>query len=233
VLTEVRGTAPKRLFVIEWRNVTFSSDNYGPRIDFEIVLYETGAILFQYRSIDDNLLERGRYATIGLKGPTDDAAPTQFSCNTAAIEAGKFAILFGNLAKDVPVDIKPGGCPNPINLVSKGVLPVAILGTKDVDVKNIDPKTVTLQGLRPLRWSLEDVASPYEPFVGKTDPYQCNTLGPDGYPDLVFKFDTQEVASALGDVNTGQTVILELHGQLRDRTEIKGEDSVIIIRGKK
>jgi hypothetical protein len=158
----------------------------------------------------------------------------QFSCNTSAIEAGEFAIAFGKLAKDVPVDIKPRACPNPLNLANKGVLPVAILGTADLDVKTIDPATVTLNGIAPLRWKLEDAATPYEPFVGKTDIYQCNTRGPDGNLDIVFKFDTEEVAEALvalGDVTAGQALILKLDGKLKDGTEIKGEDSVIIIRG--
>jgi hypothetical protein len=231
VLTEVRGSAPTRQFVIEWRNVTFSGDEVK-RIDFEIVLYETGAILLQYRNIDNNSRERANSATIGIENAKGDAA-VQFSWNTIALGTTReFAILFGNVAKEVPVDIKPGSCPNPLNLVSKGVLPVAILGTADFDVRTIDPKTVRLKGVAPLRWSFEDVATPYEPFVGKTDIYHCNTLGPDGNLDLILKFDTQEVAAAIGDFDV---VILELRGQLGDanRTEIKGEDSVIIVRGKR
>jgi hypothetical protein len=232
VRTESLGASPKR-FVIEWRNVTFNED-FVNRIDFEIVLYETGAILLQYRNIAlDVPRERGSSATIGLENPAGDAA-VQFSCNTSAIEAGEFAIAFGKLAKDVPVDIKPRACPNPLNLANKGVLPVAILGTADLDVKTIDPATVTLNGIAPLRWKLEDAATPYEPFVGKTDIYQCNTRGPDGNLDIVFKFDTEEVAEALvalGDVTAGQALILKLDGKLKDGTEIKGEDSVIIIRG--
>jgi hypothetical protein len=230
VLTEVRGSAPKRKFVIEWRNVTFSLNGIPDgvnRIDFEIVLYETGQILLQYRNID-NSLERGSSATIGVENATGDAA-AQFSCNTAALGTGEFAILFGNVVKDVPVDIMPRHCPNPLNLVIKGVLPVAILGTADFDVKTIDPTTVNLKGVAPLRWSLiKDVATPYEPFVGKTDIHQCNTLGPDGNLDLMLMFDTEEVAAAIGDFDV---FILELGGQLRDGTEIKGEDSVLIISG--
>ena len=231
VLTEVRGSAPKRKFVVEWRNVTFSANGIpdgGNRIDFEIVLYETGAILLQYRNIDDNSRERAGSATIGVENATGDAA-VQFSCNTAALGTGEFAILFGNLAKDVPVDIKPRSCPNALNLVRKDMLPVAILGTADFDVKTIDPTTVKLKGVAPLRWSfIKDVATPYEPFVGKTDIHQCNTLGPDGYLDLMLMFDTEEVAAAIGDFDV---VILELGGQLRDGTEIKGEDSALIISG--
>lgn len=231
VRTEHRGTAPKQLFVIEWRNVTFHYD-WVNRFDFEIVLYETGAILLQYRNIDNNSRERGRSATIGLENQTGNLA-AKFSFNTSTLGLGESAILFGNVAKDVPVDIKPGACPNPLNLVSKGVLPVAILGTADFDVRTIDPSTVTLKGVSPLRWSLEDVASPYEPFSGKTDIYQCNTSGPDGNLDMVFKFDTEEIAGAIGDAtaSAGQALLLKLEGKLQDRAEIKGEDSVVIIRG--
>ena len=35
----------------------------------------------------------------------------------------------------VPIDIKPQSCPNPLNVNSKGVLPVAILGTDTFDVE--------------------------------------------------------------------------------------------------
>jgi hypothetical protein len=233
VRTEVLGTAPKRQFVIEWRNVTLNGD-WVNRFDFEIVLHETGAILLQYRNIDIGTPEMGSSATIGLENQTGDAG-VQFSFNTTALKSPEFAILFGKAEKNVPVDINPRRCPNPVNLVRKGVLRVAILGTADVPVSAIDPSTVTLQGIAPLRWRLEDVGTPYEPFVGKTDVYHCNNLGPDGYPDLIFKFDTEDVvgagAGALGVVQAGQALLLKLDGKLLDGTEIKGEDSVVIIRG--
>jgi hypothetical protein len=232
VRTEVRGTAPKRQFVIEWRNVTFSDDN-TKRIDFEIVLHEKGAILLQYRNIDDDPREKGSSASIGLENE-DGTAGVQYSFNTAALNPGESAILFGNVAKDVPVDITPRRCPNPVNLVSKGVLRVAILGTEDVPVSTIDPNSVTLQGIAPLRWDLEDVGTPYEPFVGKTDIYNCNNLGRDGYPDLVFMFDTEDVvvgSLSAAAAQAGQALLLKLEGKLQDGTDIKGEDSVVIIRG--
>jgi hypothetical protein len=254
VRTRLLGTAPNRQFVIEWRNVKFSGDNsVNPkRFDFEIVLHENGTILLQYRNIANDLREMGSSATVGIEDETGTTA-VQFSCNKPSIGPGEFAIRFAHLARPVPVDIKPGGCPNPLNVGSQGVLPVAILGTRDLDVTTIDPKTVTLGGgvilsedplkkekkikilvskLSPLRWSLEDVGTPYEPFVGKTDPYQCNNLGPDGYLDIVFKFDTQAIVASLGDVEDKQVIILQLRGQLLDGTEITGED-VVIIRGGK
>ena len=161
---------------------------------------------------------------------------------------------------EVPLDIKPGSCPNPINVKSQGVLPVAVLGTADFDVNQIDPASITLEGVSPLRWDLEDVSTPFEPYIGKTDCEQdCNILGPDGIIDLTFKFDTQEVLDLLGDIESydieqedleafesgesdqlitttedalldGACLTVTLTGTLTDGTNILGEDLVLILR---
>lgn len=62
----------------------------------------------------------------------------------------------------VVVDIKPGSCPNPINVKSKAVLPVAILGTEFLDVIDVDVAAVSLKGVAPLRFDYEDVATPFD-----------------------------------------------------------------------
>ena len=141
---------------------------------------------------------------------------------------------------EVPVDIKPTSCPNPINTKSQGVLPVAILGTAEFDVTQVDPGSVYLVNpalppdvvALPLRWSYEDVATPYEPYLGKLGIYDCNTLGPDGYLDLTLKFDTQAVVPILGVVTDGQAVVLQLRGNLKEEfggTPIVGEDVVRVL----
>lgn len=129
----------------------------------------------------------------------------------------------------VAVDVRPGSCPNPLNVTSKGVLSVAVLGTADFDVTQIDPATVTLEGVAPLRWALEDVATPYEPFVGKTAADDCTTGGPDGYTDLAFKFKTREVTAALGPVTDGEVRVLGLAGELLDGRAFTGEDVVVVV----
>ncbi len=122
----------------------------------------------------------------------------------------------------VPIDIKPESCPNPLNVKKKGVLPVAILGTADFDVTEVDPDTVRLglegeEGVPPLRWALEDVATPDdEPFDYKENCMDCTTDGPDGYLDLTLKFDAQEVVAALGPVEDGDCLVLMLTGNLLD-----------------
>jgi probable HAF family extracellular repeat protein len=131
----------------------------------------------------------------------------------------------------VAVDIKPGSCPNPINVKSKGVLPVAILGTDDFDVTQIDLASVRLAGVAPIRSGFEDVATPFEPYTGKENADDCNEFGPDGYTDLTMKFDKQEIVAAMGEVEDGQVLVLQLTGNLKeefDGTPIEGEDVVVI-----
>ena len=140
------------------------------------------------------------------------------------------------LPVEVALDIRPGSCPNPLNCKSKGVLPVAILGTVALDVTQVDIATVRLAGVPPLRWDYEDVATAYQPFTGKQDcNVDCTSMGPDGYVDATLKFRTQAVLAGLGGaVQNGDCVAAQLTGYLRESaggTEIIGED-VIRIRCK-
>jgi hypothetical protein len=134
---------------------------------------------------------------------------------------------------EAPVDIKPQSCPNPLNVKARGVLPVAILGTADFDVTKIDPDSIKLEGVSPLRSALEDVATPYEPFLGKKEATDCTDEGADGYLDLTLKFDQQAIVEALGDVNDGEVRVLRLSGNLKPEfggTPIIGEDVVVVLK---
>jgi hypothetical protein len=142
-----------------------------------------------------------------------------------------FAITSSAQVEEVPVDIKPESCPNPLNVKKNGVLPVAILGTEDFDVTEIDPGTIMLEGVAPLRWDWEDVATPFEPFLEKEDCMEdCTTDGPDGWLDLTLKFDNQEIVAALGAVEDGECLVLTLTGNLLGGAPIVGEDEIIIIK---
>jgi hypothetical protein len=133
---------------------------------------------------------------------------------------------------NVPLDIKPMSCPNPINTKSRGVLPVAIAGTKDLDVTKIDPSSLRLAGVAPLRSSIEDVATPFLPLTGKSKANDCTTRGRDGIRDLTLKFDTQAVVAALGAVRDREVRVLSLTGRLKAEfggTPLQGEDVVRIL----
>lgn len=126
-------------------------------------------------------------------------------------------------AVQVPVDIKPGSCPNPLNVTSKGVLPVAILGTEEFDV--LDIVSAALGDIAPVKISYEDVGTPFEGEL-----CDCHEAGPDGLLDLVLHFDTQEIVAALGPVSDGDELVLTLTGEDVDGTAIEGSDCIRVIK---
>ncbi|SDG65503.1 Carboxypeptidase regulatory-like domain-containing protein [Sinosporangium album] len=65
VYTATVGTAPRRSFVVEWRDVTFVQDR-SVKISFAAVLGEDGSIGFRYRGVS-GVLSSGDSATIGIE----------------------------------------------------------------------------------------------------------------------------------------------------------------------
>ncbi len=117
------------------------------------------------------------------------------------------------LACEVPVDIHPTSCPNPINVGSNGLVPAAMLGTgmswMDVRlIKPMDDRGITMRAydsngelikdeagnviiVKAVRAKFEDVATPFGDELDCTNEYSCTTNGPDGLEDLALKFPTQ------------------------------------------
>jgi hypothetical protein len=130
---------------------------------------------------------------------------------------------------DVDIDIKPGSCPNPLNLRSRGVLPVAILGSAEFDVSDIDAASVRLAGVGAIRSNPEDVTGP----VVNGNDCACTTAEPDGIVDLTLKFRTPEIVVALlnhvGELTKGEQLALTLTGTLIDGTPIEASDCVVLV----
>ena len=83
IRSELKGTAPNRRFVIEFRNLHFFQDT-SRRVDFNIVLHENGEIVTQYRNLADDGRETGDQATIGIENHTGQDA-LQFSFNESVL----------------------------------------------------------------------------------------------------------------------------------------------------
>lgn len=130
----------------------------------------------------------------------------------------------------VQMDIRPGTCPNPLNVdlspnpKAGGVLPVALLGSDEFDVLDIDATTLALEGVAPIRHAFEDVAAPTE----REDPCDCRETRPDGITDLTLKFTRGEIIAAMGEVSDREMKVLTLTGQLRDGTPFESSDCVRI-----
>jgi formylglycine-generating enzyme len=129
----------------------------------------------------------------------------------------------------VDLDIGPSDCPNDftINLKSKGRLPMAILGTEEFDVSQIDANTISIGGIVfPVKTpAIEDVSAP----VGGEE-CACQ-IGIDGYADLVLHFSRRDVIQALGlDMMVPGTVVpVTVEGNLSDGTPFQATDCVTLV----
>jgi hypothetical protein len=102
-----------------------------------------------------------------------------------------------------------------------------------LDVTKIDPFSIRLEGVVPLRWDLEDVATPFAPFTGRISATSCSKEGPDSFLDLTLKFDTQSVVAALGSITDREVRVLHVSGNLKPEfggAPIVGEDVVLILK---
>ena len=123
----------------------------------------------------------------------------------------------------VSVDIKPNSCPNVINAHSNGVLPIAILGTEDFDVNEIDLASLNIPFVKA---NIEDVATPFDGVP--TDQFTCTTEGSDGFDDLVIKISMDDILC----LDDGVVGVLVVTGELLDGTEFSGEDYAVAITKK-
>jgi len=190
--------------------------------------------------------ENAASGIIGSVGPGDlDHAGMIFTVAHAdpTAEAGSYSVSAGlpifsdMMLADTPqqgdaVDIRPQQCPNMLPTRQRGfLLPVAILGTADFDVRDIKRRSIRLAGVRP-RGDLNrfrDVATPFVPFVGRVNATDCTRAGTDGFEDLLMRFVNRRIVRALRPVSSGQVVVVPLTGELKDGTPIRGEDVVVIV----
>lgn len=105
----------------------------------------------------------------------------------------------------VEIDIKPGSDSNPINLKSKGVIPVAILTTDDFDATTVDGSTIEFAGASPVHG------------VG-----HFKDVDEDGDIDWVGHFKIQEMSIEAGDATT---VTLTLKGEIQYSSVSETQDS--------
>jgi hypothetical protein len=136
------------------------------------------------------------------------------------------------------LDIRPGSCPNSVNASSKGVVSIALVGSADFDVSQVDVDSIRLSRSDGVGTNLPQEASrrskPF--FADVTSPTcsgacDCNdSRKADGTNDLILKFSTQTMAQQL-ELAGGERkafVMLRITGMLLDGTAFEASDCIVL-----
>jgi hypothetical protein len=139
----------------------------------------------------------------GVMRPQDGDGDGVAKCDIGAYEFD---------VRQVAIDIKPQSIPNAINPYSRGVIPVAILGSDTFDVSDIDVTTLTFG------------SGGAAPAHNLADSFTYNDhlqdVNLDGYMDLMTHYRTRETGIFCGDESATLT------GETLDGQPIEGSDSI-------
>ena len=220
-------------------NITFSdvqgggSDPGGNNIDAAPLFVDADGFDDIVGTADDNLrlspgspcIDAGDNSAVPALVVTDlDGNPRFVDCpdipdtgNGAPpiVDIGAYEVIIAPVIQ-VVIDIKPGSYPNPINLGSYGLIPVAILSSEDFDATTVDPESVELAGA--------GVA-----VRGKSNKYMAHQedVNGDGLVDLMAQVATENL-----DPDSFQDGFAILTGNLFEEfggTLIEGADEITIV----
>lgn len=162
-----------------------------------------------------------------------------------------FVLFEVSLVQPVTIDLSPKSCQNILMVKNKKkhhwdrmAMPVAILGSEVLDVAQIDPESLHLNGVDPVRHpkkgqvkvKIKDIrTASLATKTGKKGGTveRCKPNKKDEFKDLSIRFNASDLVDALEaqlgrELVDGETLDLILTGQLLDGTEIEGQDQVLI-----
>lgn len=112
--------------------------------------------------------------------------------------------------------------PNVLNDKSQGVWVTCYIELPEgYSVDDIDVATVKMT---------EADGDAFDPPLQAEGPYNIGDYDLDGVPDLMVKFDRQELITQLNEMGILSYVELTVHGELYDETEFEGYDTILFLR---
>lgn len=125
----------------------------------------------------------------------------------ALVGLGAAIAVFPTIA--VEIDVRPGTHLNPINPMSRGVIPVVVLGSDIFDIADVDAATLAF-------------GPAAAPLAHGSGPH-IKDANHDGIKDMLVHFLTAEAGIAFGDTETCVT------GELLDGTPFEGCDTIRVV----
>jgi hypothetical protein len=153
------------------------------------------------------------WAGISMAAPTSTISPDPVQTGEYSAIMAQAGKLFGQQGPTtMNIDIDPGSAENIVPAGAKRVIPVAILGSSDLNVIAINPRTIRLNGV--------DIM-----LVGKSDKSLCYQadINDDSYEDLVC-----DVRTTGYKVVDGEYTIIIKAGTYNGES-LTGEDRIKIV----
>jgi len=200
-------------------NIVTNHNGYGIRVFYGAAVNYSYNDLWQNTlgATDGNPVDGGGNISEDPLYNVDYTLQAGSPCIGAASDGEDMGVLFDECGCappiiEVTIDIKPGSDPNCFNSDGHGVIPVAILGSADFDVNEINPTTVTLDSLTVRA-------------VGKSGKLLAHieNVNDDGFDDLVVQIEDVDGAFQPGE---GLAMVT---GNLYDGTPFEGSDSICIV----